>query len=456
MPRRLLSQHSRFEINLGEKVKKARNIKKIIEVDTMKKIGTLALIVFMFLVTVSSALALQWDDLTQEQKQNMLSVKRQVTPLESANLPSSTVNPIRIDDPFASAGTPVLVEYTLANVGSEFPFNQIALPPDSFALVISVDKEVGFRTSDGAEIDIFDKMSGLQKFMFLTGLGFEIGVTQLYDTFEGQTCRYVNVYDNLPQSVKDEITIRNDGAPAEVLMWDCLKVMDEEKFEERVDEQCEDQGYSTACLAAINKRATNSITNTVVAALSSDVDQGTCEQVRGATPVSYLSQNVVKCGIGENGLLPGKEVTFRFVIVVPSDTPVLSDEDLARSGEIEQESFTFQASCLKSQFPKNCHTIYAGVYPMATNNVLKVFTQSVTDLFVVGGCGLNKLWFAESTDFEACVEAKSTSIDVVGEPIYEGQGVFFVLAPQLDSRIQLVIIGVAIMGLIGGVLVGRS
>lgn len=413
-------------------------------------------LLMMLLLLASNALAIKdWDDLTPEEQKSMLKVTSKVIPLEKNIFASSTVNPIRVNDPFASAGQPVIAEFTLANVGSDFPFNQIPLPADSFALVMAVDKEIGFRSEDGRSIDVLSKMTGLQKFMFITGLGFEVGVSDVTGALSGRTCQYVNVFDNLPKSVQEEVIDLNDNKKPEVYMWDCLKITDEATFEERIEEACEDDGFSRSCLAEINEKSANSILNTNVVALVSDVPKGTCEQARGKTMTSWIAKNVIKCGIGENGLRPGEQVTFKFVVIVPADTPVIQGEDLATSGEIQSEGFTYSASCMKSSNPKACHSIYSAVFPMATDNLLKITLDGMTDLFAVGGCGLNKLWFGSKSSFEACVEAKSTSIDVVGEPIYEGQGTFFVLAPQLDAQLTLVLFGITLSGVVSALSVTR-
>lgn len=420
-----------------------------------KKIILGVLLIFLVGFPFASAIP-EWKDLTPEEQQRMIKVDQKFIPIYEKFIPSSTINPIRVNDPYASAGQPVMIEFTLANVGTEFPFNQIPLPSDAFVLVAAIDKEVGFRTSDGRELDVFSKMSGLQKFIFLTGLGLESSVNTVFATAIGQSCQFIDVFGILSKSVQEDAISRNNNKKPQVFMWDCLKLTDEETFKERVQEKCQDNSYTSACLSEINKQNANSIGNTKVVALVSDLPKGTCEQRRGKTTISYLAKNVIACGIGENGLRPGETVTIRFVAVVPSDTPVLQDEELAKSSEIYPDGFTYSASCLNSQYPKTCHSFYAAVFPMATDNLFKIFLDSSFDLFNVGGCAINKLFYGDGASFEACVEAKATSVDTVGDPIYEGQGTFYVLAPQLQGQVTLVLFGYFIVGLLSSSTLNRG
>ncbi|MFW9872650.1 MAG: hypothetical protein ACFFG0_06065 [Candidatus Thorarchaeota archaeon] len=416
----------------------------------MKKKFISVLFLLVILSNIVSAVK-TFDDLTFEEKQSMLEVKQRVIPLKEI-IPSS-LSTLQINDPFASPGQPVVAEITLKNIGTEFPFNVIPLPPDAFVLLMGVDREVNFRTTDGRYIDVFGedstlKNKGILKFIYYTGIGLEASVVAAKDTLTGRTCTFVDVYDNLPNSAKEYVREKNNNArPQAIYAWDCLKISDETKFNERIKERCKSEAYDSSCIAEINKRDSHAITNTVLVALSSDVTKGKCEAVRGTTVTSFIAKNVVKCGIGSNGLEPGDSVTLRFFISVPSDTPVIGSSDISR--EIEASS-SYQSSCIDSQFPKSCHTLYAGIYPMATNNLVKIIKDNIIDVFKVGGCGANKLFFGSSTDFEACVEARTSTLDVVGDPIWEAQGSFFVLAPQIDATVQFFLYFVFASGMIGG------
>ena len=426
--------------------------------DNMKKWVILPVLLILFSNLV---LAAEFHDLTEDQKRQFFaqSVEQKIIPLK--DFYPSSISTLAIQDPFASAGTPVIAEITISNIGKDFPFNVISLPPDSFVLLMAVDKEVAFRTEDGRVIDVFGpdstlKNKGILKFFYYTGVGLEASVVAAKDSLTGRTCSFVNVYDNLPQSAKEYISDRNSGkSPEAVYAWDCLKITDENKFNEQVKSSCGQEKYNSGCIANINKRDSHAIINTVLVALSSDVPKGTCEVVRGQTVTSFIAKNVVKCGIGTNGLNPGESVTLRFVIIVPSDTPVISGEDLGKSGEAEG-SQTFQASCQDSQFPKACHTLYAGIYPMATNNLGKLLFEDVVNLFKIGGCGVNKLWYGTATDFTQCVKSRTSSLDAIGDPIWEAQGIFYVLAPQLQGTVQLFLYAVYASGVLSALALTRK
>jgi len=423
----------------------------------MKKIIIQVLLVFMLL---SSAFAVPtYDDLSEEDKlaftNQAFKVEQKVTAIGRSFLPSSTAQTLAVQDPFASPGQPVMIEFTLSNVGAEFPFNQIPLPADSFALMIAIDPDLNFRTSDGREIDIFEKMNGIEKFLTTSRLGAVKIADEIGSEFTGRQCEFIDIYKHLPKSVQEDIIERNNGKnPDGVFAWDCLRATNEEFFKDTVEDVCGDEGYSSTCLAKINNRGTNALTDNTVVALVSDVPKGTCEAVRGNTVVSFFAQNVVKCGIGSNGLNPGESVTLRFYAVVPSDTPAVNPDNLDSSGEV-LEFTTYSQSCLDSQFPLNCHTIYAGVFPVKTSNLLTWFVDGATNSLTLGSCAFNKLYNGANTDYGDCVKSRASGVSTIGEPIWEGRGTFFVLAPDLAGSVTLVLLATGLVGALGGYLVTR-
>jgi len=271
----------------------------------------------------------------------------------------------------------------------------------------------------------------------------------------GRMCEYIDVFKHLPKSAQEEIIAENDGKkPDGVFAWDCVRVTNEEFFEDSVEDNCKKEGYSSTCLAKVNKRGANGgFTDSTTVALVSDIPKGTCEAVRGNTVAGFFAKSLVKCGIGENGLNPGEEVTFRFFAVVPTDTPVINPDDLEKSQEI-QTKYSFSQSCLDSQFPQQCHTIYAGVFPIKTGNLMSWFVDNTMDTLSVGACGFQKLWSGSGIDFTDCARSRTEGISTIGEPIWEGRGTFFVVGADLEGRIQMILNIGLLLGAFTGVITG--
>lgn len=423
----------------------------------MKKIFNIMVLLMMMFSVLGSAFATSFDELTPEEQETFLSqsfkVDQKVTVLKDGFFSSSTAQTLAVQDPFASAGQPVMIEFTLSNVGAEFPFNQIPLPADSFALMLAIDPDINFRTSSGTEIDWFERMNGIEKFLTVTRLGAVKFGSEVKNEITGRQCEFIDVFDNLPKSAQEEIIEKNDGVkPDGVFAWDCIRVTNEEFFQDSVEDNCKSENYDSTCLAKVNKRsADGGFTDSTVVALTSDVTKGTCEAVRGGSSVvSFLSKSVVKCGIGQNGLQPGDSVTLRFYAVVPADTPTVSPDDLDQSNEVRNFQ-SFSQSCLDSQFPQNCHTIYAGVYPIKTKNLISMTVEGATDTLQFGSCGFQKLYKGSNIDFTDCVRSRVSGVSTIGEPIWEGTGIFYVLAPDLSGQVALVLIGATALGVMGGV-----
>ena len=61
------------------------------------------------------------------------------------------IQAIRINNPYAAGGQPVVVEFTLQNIGDQlgYPFDKIDLPADVYALQLAVDKDIQVVMADG-------------------------------------------------------------------------------------------------------------------------------------------------------------------------------------------------------------------------------------------------------------------------------------------------------------------
>ena len=375
------------------------------------------------------------------------------------------IDPIRIDDPWAAAGQPVIVQFTLENIGDQFdyPFNQIALLPDNYALVLSVDKDIGVFTAEGKFIDIWGMMNAFQKFVFIAQTSWGTGKEAISKQLAGKQCGYVDVRAYLPDSVVKSADERA-GFPLDITMWDCLRIVDLPFFAKELRGYC--QGSLTGqCLSAINKDFAEQVTSTVTVALSSfessNIEKGECARawdVSGALGKIGLAirgkANLVVCGIGDSGLEPGDSVSFDFVALVPSDTPVIPPRAIGQTaeGDLEQ-GYTMSAQCENSRYASACHSIYAAVYPLATETFFTWIGDGLTSSFKVGGCLLSG-WLAEGTA-KQCLSTRGAGAETVGEPIWEGAGIFYIVGPTLKGSITLILLTALLGGGVLGLALGK-
>ena len=92
---------------------------------------------------------------------------------------------------------------------------------------------------------------------------------------------------------------------------------------------------------------------------------------------------------------------------------------------------------------------------MKTDNLLSIMVDGVKDQLTVGACSFDKIYNGANTDFTDCVRSRASGISVLGEPIWEGRGTFFVLAPDLAGTVTLVLLASGLVGGLGGYLVTR-
>ena len=380
---------------------------------------------------------------------------------------SSAIAPLSITNPYAAAGIPVVVDFTLSNIGQEYPFNQIPLPPDSYALIMTVDKDLGVvicneKNADGScrfadTYDVWADMSGFEQVVYAMGMG----VSQLVETVGGEvtgkTCRYVDVYAALPVGVQERIKVFNDGKPPDaVYTWDCLDIVDEPFFNQQVRSYCQNQ-ITTACISELNREiGKQAVASTVPVLLSSHVPKGQCirpafEHAKAGDLIAVFgdaitaSDNLVVCGIGTNGLNPNESVTFRFIVLVPADAPVVPIEEIPNLTELN-EGVTMSPSCVGSDFPLNCHSIYAAVAPVNAETLLTHLVKLVGQVPKVAGGVFSAVWNTDPDGLKNYVQTQHNLS--VGTPIWRGQGIFYVLGAQLQGEIFMLLWAAAASGLI--------
>lgn len=437
---------------------------------------------------------------------------------EDTDALGSAIQPLKVYNPYGAAGQPVVVEFTLSNIGSEYPFNQISLPPDAYALIMAVDKDLGVvlckeKDASGlcrnAEVyDVWADMSALEQVSYAMGLGMSQLVSEVGGELEGKTCRYVDIYANLPASVKDRIKARNDGKPPDgVYVWDCLTIVDEPFFNSAVRRYCGDQ-ITNACISELNKEVQQHTTSTPAGAiggtvvggaagglltgglgtvagaigglaigaqgdavasavpvvLSATVPKGTCirpafQKAQAGDVVGVFGdvvlarENLVVCGIGENGLQPNESVTFRFMVLIPADAPVVPTEELANLTSIN-EGITQSPSCVGSEFPENCHSIYAAVAPINKTTFLTTLRDIAGSIPQRAGGVISALW---NLDLDAFTNYTQTQHNLaVGKPIWRGQGTFYVLGAQLQGDLVLFLWAAFISGAVTSSIIRRK
>ena len=373
------------------------------------------------------------------------------------------IQAIRINNPYAAGGQPVVVEFTLANIGDQlgYPFDKIDLPADVYALQLAVDKDIQVVMADGRRVDVWGMMTGYQKVIFLLGLSNGQFWEQVKKSLEGRTCGYVEMSKYLPQNVRERLQDMNNGKEANVYSWQCIKIVDMPYFRTAIKSYCGSE-VDSGCISRLNTELGNSVSDVVTVLLSSGeksgLTKGQCERPNSGTFWKNLggylagNVNVVECAIGSSGLKPGDRVTFSFVALVPSDAPSVSPQALSQLTEIKNldgdlyGGYTESASCIDSSNPKACHTVYGAVYPVAQENLVSWFGNRVNQVTSLIKCSGNEIWHLGRSSFKGCMATGHSNIDVVGEPVWEGQGIFFVLAPALSATITMILWGVYVAG----------
>jgi len=374
------------------------------------------------------------------------------------------VDIIKITNPYAVAGQPVIVEFTLKNIGDTlgFPYDQITLPADVYNLELGVDKDVRVILADGRIIDVWGMMTGMQKIGFLLKLSTSEAVEAITNELKGETCGYVEMTKYLPTDVKDKLQDMNNGKAVRVYSWNCIKVVDMPLFEEEVQSRCKD-GIDSACISKLNLEVGNAITDVVTVLLTSgtesNIEKGACiRPYNGGFFKEFWGTviqkaNVVECSIGRDGLAPGESVTFRFVALVPADAPTISPKALAQLDDLKTTDgelyggYTESASCASSSNPIACHSVYAGVYPAKQKTILSYLVGQVGTALGTLKCGVKWVWDLGKSDFTACQSTiSSQGQQSIGEPLWEGQGIFYVLGAALSASINFILWGAFVSG----------
>lgn len=374
------------------------------------------------------------------------------------------VQPIRINNPYAVAGQPVIVEFTLENIGDQlgFPYDQITLPADTYALELGIDKDIRVILPDGRIVDVWGFMTGMQKVGFLLKLSTAQAITEIKKEIKGGSCGYVEITKYLPNDVNDKLKDLNGGKSARVYSWECINVVDMPLFETEVKSYC-GNSIDSACIAKLNEKVGNAVTDVVTVLLSSGsksgLQKGECERPNsgsfwaGLGGVLTNKANVVECSIGLNGLAPGESVTFQFVALVPADTPTLAPQALKELDDLKTTDgelyggYTESASCIDSSNPTACHSVYAGVYPVAHANLLSYLAGQTGTLLQSLKCGASWIWDLGNNDMKACLSTiSSQGVKAIGEPLWEGQGVFYVVGAALSATINFILWGAFVSG----------
>jgi len=374
------------------------------------------------------------------------------------------VQPIRVNNPYAVAGQPVIVEFTLENIGDQlgFPYDQITLPPDTYALQLGIDKDIRVVLPDGRVVDIWGMMTGIQKIGFLLKLSTAEAVSEIKTQIKGGNCGYVEITKYLPNDIEDKLKDLNSGKATKVYSWECINLVDMPLYETEVKSYCGNT-IDNACITQLNTKVGNAVTDVVTVLLSSGsksgLEKGECERPNSGSFWKSLGgalankANVVECSIGTNGLAPGESVTFQFVALVPSDTPTISPQQLKELDDLKTTDgelyggYTQSASCIDSSNPTACHSVYAGVYPAAQENLLSYLAGQTGSIIQGLKCGASWVWDLGKNDYGACVSTISAQgVKAIGEPLWEGQGVFYVLGPALSASITLILWGAFVSG----------
>ena len=430
------------------------------------KILVLTLCVLMFVPAGFADAPFQIESQFGEMPQ--ISVSQKVYPFPTELL--SSIQPLKINDPYAAAGQPVIIEFTLSNIGHElgYPFNSIPLTPDNYTLVMMVDNSYdGVILPDAVlpdgkkrKIDIWSMMTVGEQFGYAWGTSASSFGDFVSRQIEGRSCGYVNVWTLFPKHIQDYITTQNNGKrPKGLYIWDCIKIVEEDFFIRKINQVCQGT-ITTKCISQINE---HSYVGSTAMVMLSSASRGHCSreadegilQLIGSAITNKL--NIVDCGIGENGLQPRESVTLRFVGLIPADAPVLPPEDFLKETSITS-GFTQSVSCLSSAYPEACHTIYAAVYPTAKDNFVNIFLNTTVGNAIKGGKMILGSLYNLDIGFAVDTVLTSGGITprVVGNPIWEGRGIFYVVSSALRGEITLILYLAMIAGVITTAAVRRK
>ena len=461
----------------------------------MKKLISSLLVLFMFLASSISVQAV-FDERCDDVNQFFVEGSGCVEPkfafntkvgavddvdegIASSILGGEQIDIIKITNPWAAQGQPVIVRFTLENIGDQFgyPWNTIELPPDNYVLMMGVDKDIGIRDSEGKFVDIWGIMTVWEKASFLIVTSMSQFTKIVNDKLKGQVCGYVD-YSEISILGWKALTprlleiIKTRTGSEKVLVWNCLKIVDKPFFAQEIKPYCNNE-IDSACMMKLREDFGNTVTDTIQVVLSStdnnEIPRGTCvrpHQGRGVW--GYLQRlslpavdwNIVKCSIGDDGLKPGEKITFDFVVLVPKDAPVVNPREIETlqitkvASETSEGAYTFSATCRDDQNAQSCHAIYAGVYPAQTKNWLSILEDGVLNSLQLGSCTFQNILSAKK--IMLCAQGRGFNPQAVGQPIWEGSGIFYIIGPVLKATIEMILWAAAVAGgLLGFSLGGR-
>lgn len=381
----------------------------------------------------------------------------------------SSVEPIVVSSPWAAQGQPVIISFTLENIGDQYPYpyNEIALPPNSYVLTLSADKDIGVRDKDdGTFVDIWSTMSFVEKFSYTTCTMTSSFAEYAGKALQGRVCGYVDSSKCLSKKTLDYV--EQVTGNRSLYSWECIKIVDLPYFSESLKSYCPDK-IDSSCLSKINKNFGNSVSSSVIVLLTDTeggkIPKGTCIRptnangffgLVGKLTLSAFPWNLVKCSIGDDGIKPGEKVTFQFVGLIPSDAPVINPKDVAslEGYDLDQGSsgYTYSTSCKSDQNADACHSIYAAVYPAQTKTMLTMLGDSAGNLITVGSCSISGLFKLSASAVVNCVNTKGYGAVGVGSPIWEGSGVYYIVGAVLKGSITLLLWAAAVAGGLSGLL----
>lgn len=399
------------------------------------------------------------------------------------------LDPIRIDNPFVAPGQPVLVELTISNVGAQYPFNLIPLPPEQYGFVVTIDPvdEILYKTGDGTyeRYNINDVKWGSwfgSDWASKSWYYLRKGIADFKEVTGDDLCKYVEVGSLFPDFAKkrflfdsyrnemeerhgsltednyqDKITDKDieDYFPA-VYEWECIRSLDRESFENEVKKDYCGDTLTMGCMAEYMNDNIGKLKTSSFVMLTNQVPEGTC-QYSDDDGITY-------CGVGRDGICPPgtegtcqgqSEYTFEFVMLVPADAPALSPQEFERlvnngniqgdfitdpaTGEQYNFGFTSSAVCPGDDYSAGCHTLNVRVQPTNKAGLKQVFQKGIsgaafggTGGAVLGG-GIGAILGSIGGAIVGIVKGVMTygDIELIGAPIYEGQGIFYVVSPAL-------------------------
>jgi len=267
--------------------------------------------------------------------------------------------------------------------------------------------------------------------------------------------------------------------------WECLRVTDRATFENEVQDSsyCGSGALDMGCISKYMKDNVGKLKTTSFVILSNDrsiVDEKEC--------VYDDDSKLTYCGIGDDGICPPNSksyckgetsYTFEFIILTPADAPALSpsefdkliNEDTIKqgteasgsTGEVYQYGYTSSPSCPNDDYSSGCHILEVKVQAISETGMKEFFKTVVGSTAL--GAGAGAIFGATGAGVGSAIAGVFGIVKgimtygqtvLIGNAIYQGRGIFYVVAPALKVSVTMILWLALLAGASTPIMLGRK